>query len=66
MGSASIYGPEFDALAYLWAAFEREHDQVHPDRGECGGIGACELMAHAHDLMSNMEDALTAWRRGDR
>lgn len=59
----SRYGATFDALADRWAAFELEHDQVHPDRGDCGGVGACEMMARAFDLREAMRDALEQWRK---
>jgi len=61
----SRYGAAFDTLADRWAWNEAEHDLVHPDRGECGGVGACEMMAHAFDLREAMRDRLEAWRRPD-
>lgn len=27
-----------------WGQVIRAHDAVHPDRGVCGGVGACLLM----------------------
>lgn len=59
----SRYGADFDALASRWSGLEREHDIEHPDRSECGGVGGCSMMARAHDLMEEMKDSLTAWRR---
>lgn len=55
-------GHGFNALLARWRTFENEHDLVHPDRGDCGGIGACSMMAHAHDLKVQMFDALEKWR----
>lgn len=59
---ASRYGQEFDELADRWAALEGEHDLEHPDRGQCGGVGACPMMRRAYDLRSEMTDALDEWR----
>lgn len=58
----SRYGREFDELATRWANLEREHDEEHPDRDECGGIGGCSMMARAVSLVHLMEDALVDWR----
>jgi hypothetical protein len=58
----SRYGAQFDALADRWAALEAEHDQVHPERSECGGVGACSMMYRAHELETEMTDALEEWR----
>jgi hypothetical protein len=58
----SRYGSEFDRLADRWCALETEHDQLHPDRDECGGVGGCSLMAAAYDLRTQMRDALESWR----
>jgi hypothetical protein len=59
---ASRYGVRFDRLADRWAALEREHDLVQPDRDECGGVGRCEMMRRAHDLQTEMMDELEKWR----
>lgn len=59
---ASRYGIEFDQLADRWKALEYEHDQEHPDRNECGGIGGCSMMAAAHGLETQMVDQLENWR----
>ncbi|MGI5223587.1 hypothetical protein [Actinoallomurus sp. CA-142502] len=61
---ASRYDAEFDRLADRWRAIEDEHDQIHPDRDDCGGVGACVMMRAAHDLETRMQDALESWRRG--
>lgn len=64
---ASRYGAQFDRLADRWKALEYEHDQIHPDRDECGGIGGCTMMAAAHDLRTQMREQLDNWRtRGTR
>jgi hypothetical protein len=60
---ATRYGGTFDALADRWAVLEAEHDKQHPDRGECGGVGACSMMAAAYDLRTQMIDELEEWRR---
>lgn len=59
---ASRYGGRFDDLADRWAALEAEHDDVHPDRGQCGGVGGCTLMYRAVTLEHAMVDALNDWR----
>jgi hypothetical protein len=59
---ASRYGERFDLLADRWGTLEREHDEVHPDRNDCGGVGGCLMMRHATDLMQEMEDVLEEWR----
>ena len=58
----SRYGQVFDDLAERWARLEREHDELHPDRDECGGIGGCSLMERAVQLGHLMDDALVDWR----
>lgn len=58
----STYGAAFDRLAARWAALENEHDLVHPDRGQCGGVGGCAMMCTAHDRETEMMQALDAWR----
>lgn len=57
------YGPEFDLLAAAWANLENIHDQCHPDRSHCGGVGGCTMMAAAVDLQHKMIDALRDWRQ---
>ncbi len=59
---ASRYGAAFDALADRWAALEREHDVIHPDRNECGGVGGCPMMRRAVEIMQDMEQLLDDWR----
>lgn len=60
------YGHEFDRLADRWSVIENEHDQQHPNRSECGGVGACSMMYAANRLESKMMDALKKWRKGAR
>lgn len=59
----SQYGAEFDRVAQRWAVLEDEHDKQHPDRNECGGYGGCPMMRAAHDLETQMADALEVWRK---
>lgn len=62
----SRYGAAFDRLADTWATLENEHDKQHPNRDECGGVGACPMMAAAYDLEQDMvKDVLKSWRRGE-
>lgn len=58
----SRYGKAFDDLADRWANLEHEHDEVHPERSQCGGIGGCSMMLRAHDLAEKMEEQLEIWR----
>lgn len=58
----SAYGAEFDRLAETWAVVEGEHDKLHPERGECGGIGGCTMMLAAHRLSEAMLGELEDWR----
>jgi hypothetical protein len=58
----SQYGAEFDRKAERWATLENEHDRQHPDRGECGGVGACSMMYAANVLEDEMVEALAEWR----
>lgn len=60
--TAHRYGATFDALAERWAALEDEHDQIHPDRSDCGGVGGCPMMLRAHRLEEEMHTALDQWR----
>lgn len=59
----SEYGAMFDSLATRWANLENEHDLVHPDRGDCGGVGGCPIMRHGFDLTRHMIEALDVWRK---
>jgi hypothetical protein len=59
----SAYGGEFDRLAERWRVIEDEHDRQHPDRDECGGVGACSMMYASHQLEGEMVDALDEWRK---
>lgn len=63
---ASVYGAEFDRTAKHWAVLEEEHDLIHPDRSECGGVGGCTMMAAGHDLERRIIDALDDHFRGNR
>lgn len=58
----TIYGTEFDRLTERWRTIEDVHDEHHPDRGECGGVGACTMMRAAADLKSKMMEQLEVWR----
>lgn len=58
----SAYGAEFDRLVERWRTIEDVHDEQHPDRGECGGVGACSMMYAANDLQRKMMEQLEAWR----
>lgn len=60
--SVSEYGAEFDERASTWAVLETEHDKMHPDRSQCGGVGGCSMMAAAHDVEVEIMDALEEWR----
>lgn len=59
----SDYGKAFDGLAQRWAAVENEHDRHHPNRSDCGGVGACTMMRAANTLETEMMEALDSWRR---
>jgi hypothetical protein len=59
---STAYGSEFDKLAARWAVIENAHDETHPDRGECGGVGACSMMLTANRLEQQMIEALEQWR----
>lgn len=61
---ASEYGHTFDNMAHEWAVIENHHDEIHPDRNECGGVGGCSLMLAAAQLEQQMVGALDAWRTG--
>ena len=58
----SRYGKTFDDLVERWALLEREHDEVHPDRDECGGVGGCSMLHRSVELRQLMVDALVDWR----
>lgn len=60
------YGAEFERHAETWRVVENEHDTIHPDRSECGGVGGCSMMLAAHHLKEKMIDALTEWRERNR
>lgn len=56
------YGSQFDRLAEQWRVLENLHDEQHPDRSRCGGVGGCSMMMGAHVLEGKMIDALHEWR----
>jgi len=58
----SAYGKEFDRLASEWRVLENRHDELHPDRGQCGGVGRCSMMFTAVGIEQEMLDALSEWR----
>lgn len=62
----SRYGPKFDLLTNRWKILESEHDRMHPDRNECGGVGGCTLMRAAADLEQQMITELESWRQENR
>lgn len=62
MAGESRYGEAFDALVDRWAGMEAEHDNQHPDRGMCGGVGGCSLMFAASALEQRMIEQLEDWR----
>lgn len=59
----SEYGTTFDRLVSRWAVLENEHDKQHPDRDQCGGVGACSMMYAAVTLEGEIKDALSVWRK---
>ena len=59
----SRYGVEFDRLADNWRVLEDEHDRIHPDRDECGGVGGCTMMRAEADLEQRMIVELENWRK---
>ena len=59
----TIYGQGFDNLAERWKWNENEHDRMHPDRSQCGGVGGCPMMREAVDFEHRMIDELEKWRR---
>jgi hypothetical protein len=58
----SRYGKAFDQQADEWARLEGEHDRMHPDRGQCGGVGGCPMMMAAVELEQWMVESLGRWR----
>lgn len=39
------------------------HDTVHPDRGDCGGVGGCRLLMAEHDSEVDVIGSLTRLAR---
>ena len=64
MSRASRYGSTFDQWADEWARLENEHDKMHPDRSQCGGVGGCPMMREAVDNERVLMDQLHLWREG--
>lgn len=62
----SRYGYVFDKTVDTWAVLETEHDNIHPNRSDCGGLGACTMMRAAHDVKARMMDELEMKRREGR
>jgi hypothetical protein len=60
----SRYGKSFDQQADEWARLETEHDRMHPDRGQCGGVGGCPMMCAAVEIEHTMIELLDQWRMG--
>ena len=59
----SEYGDEFDRLAVKWRVIENVHDEIHPDRDQCGGVGGCSMMFAAIGIGHDMISALEVWRK---
>lgn len=59
----SQYGAEFNEQAERWRVIENEHDRLHPDRDECGGVGGCSMMLAAVRLEHEMIESLVEWRQ---
>ncbi len=58
----SRYGEVFDATVDEWKRLENDHDRMHPDRSDCGGVGACPMMREAVGLEHRMVEILEDWR----
>ena len=58
----SRYGRAFDNWAEEWGRLENEHDKMHPDRNDCGGVGGCPMMRAAVEAEHMMIDLLGKWR----
>lgn len=58
----SRYGAIFDDRADEWARLENDHDKMHPDRSQCGGVGGCPMMAAAVDNEHALIELLEKWR----
>lgn len=61
--SESRYGRAFDQQADEYARLEGEHDRMHPDRDQCGGVGGCPMMLAAVDIEHTMMDMINEWRK---
>lgn len=59
----SQFGAQFDRTVERWAVLEGEHDRQHPDRDDCGGVGACSMMYAALTLEQEMIELLRVWRQ---
>lgn len=58
------FGKKFDDLVRAWATLEDQHDRIHPDRNECGGVGGCAMMFAAVGLQNEIVQEMHEWRRG--
>jgi len=65
-GAVSEYGAQFDRLAAEWRTIENRHDEHHPDRNQCGGVGGCSMMYAAVTIEHEMIEELERWRGSDR
>ena len=63
MTTVSKYGAHFDDRANEWRRLENDHDRMHPDRSDCGGVGACPMMRAAVHLEHQMIEILNDWRK---
>lgn len=66
MSDASRYGARFDEMADERARLENDHDKMHPDRGDCGGVGGCPMMRQAVDHEQHLVELLEKWRKRSR
>lgn len=60
------YGSKFDSIFERWMVIEGEHDRLHPERSQCGGVGGCSMMFVASQLENEMLEELTEQRRSGR
>ena len=63
MSTVSRYGGDFDEWAAEWARLENDHDRMHPDRDQCGGVGSCPMMREAVDIEQRLIGQLGSWRK---
>lgn len=60
---SSVYGKAFDEWAGEYARLENDHDRMHPDRSDCGGVGGCPMMREAVDIEHKLINLLDVWRK---